>query len=168
MSEAPQRTSSIPRSLRFACSRPFCGAKGALWVLRLLLFRSWKGRLEMGINRRDAQVVESPCADVEIRVMSDSSTGSKMMTVLEVRLEPGGATPYQANVSHEESWFIYSGDVSFVEGSSAVFVDFGGLCFGGEGGWDVGGECGFRGGADRDDESGSVGGSRGDGGAGGG
>ena len=71
----------------------------------------------MGINRRDEQVVESPCADVEIRVMSDSSTGSEMMTVLEVRLEPGGSTPYQANVSHEESWFIYSGDVSFVEGA---------------------------------------------------
>ena len=70
----------------------------------------------MGINRRDAQVIESPCEDVEIRVMSDDSTGSEMMTVLEVLLQPGGSTPYQANVSHEESWFIYSGDVVFTEG----------------------------------------------------
>ena len=70
----------------------------------------------MGINRRGSQDVSSPCADVEIRTMSDSSTGSKMMTVLEVGLRPGGSTPYQANMSHEESWFIYSGDVVFTEG----------------------------------------------------
>ncbi len=70
----------------------------------------------MGINRRGEQAVSSPCSDVEIRVMSDGSTGSEMMTVLEVLLQPGGSTPYQANVSHEESWFIYSGDVVFTEG----------------------------------------------------
>ena len=71
----------------------------------------------MGINRRGEQEISSPCSDVEIRVMSDSSTGSEMMTVLEIGLRPGGSTPYQANVSHEESWFIYSGDVTFIEGS---------------------------------------------------
>ena len=71
----------------------------------------------MGINRRGDQEISSPCADVEIRVMSGGSTGSKMMTVLEVTLQPGGSTPYQANNSHEESWFIYSGDVVFTEGS---------------------------------------------------
>lgn len=71
----------------------------------------------MGFNRRGEQNVSSPCADVEIRVMSDASTGSEMMTVLEIALQPGGSTPYQANMSHEESWFIYSGDVSFVEGA---------------------------------------------------
>ena len=72
----------------------------------------------MGINRRDVQEISSPCSGVRIRTMSDHSTGSKMMTVLEIGLQPGGSTPYQANVSHEESWFIYSGDVTFIEGSS--------------------------------------------------
>ena len=72
----------------------------------------------MGINRRDVQEISSPRSGVRIRTMSDHSTGSKMMTVLEIGLQPGGSTPYQANVSHEESWFIYSGDVTFVEGSS--------------------------------------------------
>ena len=71
----------------------------------------------MGINRRHQQDVASPCEDVEIRTISDASTGSNMMTVLEITLQPGGSTPYQANMSHEESWFIYSGDVVFVEGS---------------------------------------------------
>ena len=70
----------------------------------------------MGINRRGEQEISSPCSDVEIRVMSDHSTGSRMMTVLEVSLQPGGSTPYQVNESHEESWFIYSGDVVFTEG----------------------------------------------------
>ncbi len=72
----------------------------------------------MGINRRGEQVVDSPCGDVEVRVLQDGSTGSEMMTVLEVLVGPGGSTPYQANVSHEESWFIYSGDVVFTEGST--------------------------------------------------
>ncbi len=40
-----------------------------------------------------------------------------MMTVLEITLQSGGSTPYQANNSHEESWFIYSGDVVFTEGA---------------------------------------------------
>ena len=70
----------------------------------------------MGINRRGDQGTSSPCDDVEIRVLQDGSTGSGMMTVLEVTLAPGGSTPYQANVTHEESWFIYSGDVVFTEG----------------------------------------------------
>ena len=70
----------------------------------------------MGINRRADQQITSPCAEVEIRTMSDASTGSDMMTVLEVAIQPGGSTPYQANHSHEESWFIYSGDVMFTEG----------------------------------------------------
>lgn len=89
-----------------------------LGLLVLNLQRELERKVVMGINRRGDQEISSPCADVEIRVMSDASTGSEMMTVLEVRLEPGGATPYQANVSHEESWFIYSGDVSFVEGAT--------------------------------------------------
>ena len=71
----------------------------------------------MGINRRADQEVNSPCADVEIRTLSDHSTGSDMMTVLEITVQPTGSTPYQANNSHEESWFIYSGDVAFIEGS---------------------------------------------------
>ena len=70
----------------------------------------------MGINRRGEQEINSPCSDVEIRTMSGHSTGSNMMTVLEISLQPGGSTPYQANNSHEESWFIYSGDVMFTEG----------------------------------------------------
>ena len=72
----------------------------------------------MGINRRGEQEISSPCSDVEIRTMSDHSTGSNMMTVLEISLQPGGATPYRANLSHEESWFIYSGDVTFIEGAA--------------------------------------------------
>ncbi len=72
----------------------------------------------MGINRRGEQGTSSPCSDVEIRVLQDGSTGSGMMTVLEVAIAPGGSTPYQANVSHEESWFIYSGDVAFTEGET--------------------------------------------------
>ena len=74
----------------------------------------------MGINRRDAQVVDSPCGDVEVRVLQDGSTGSEMMTVLEVLVGPGGSTPYQANVSHEESWFIYSGMLCLRRGRSGI------------------------------------------------
>ncbi len=71
----------------------------------------------MPLNRRPDQDVSSPCSDVEVRTLTDHSIGSKMMTVLEVTIEPGGSTPYQANMTHEESWFIYSGDVSFSEGN---------------------------------------------------
>ena len=94
----------------------------------------------MGINRRGEQEINSPCSDVEIRTMSGHSTGSHMMTVLEISLQPGGSTPYQANNSHEESWFIYSGDVMFTEGSQALFVDFRRLCTRGKGSWDIGRE----------------------------
>ena len=79
----------------------------------------------MGMNRRADQSVSSPCGEIEIRTMSDASTGSNMMTVLEISLQPGGSTPYQANVSHEESWFIYSGDVVFTEGEKRYMLTSG-------------------------------------------
>ncbi len=70
----------------------------------------------MPINRRNEQPVERPCREVEVRTLTDASTGSKMLTVLDIAIQASGSTPYQANTTHEESWFIYSGDVAFIEG----------------------------------------------------
>ena len=70
----------------------------------------------MPINRRQNQQTTSPCSDVHIRTLADGNTGSNMMTVLELTVQPGGETPHQANNSHEETWFIYRGDVTFADG----------------------------------------------------
>ena len=67
----------------------------------------------MAINRREEQTVNDLGTGCEVRTLTDASTGSNMLTVLDISLAPGGELPYRANETHEESFLIADGDVTF-------------------------------------------------------
>ena len=83
--ERDRREKSIPDCLKNRLPDSGAGLVGPVaWcdhevvgfkIVRVRCCLNIERTVEMGINRRDAQVVESPCADVEIRVMSDSFDG---------------------------------------------------------------------------------------------
>lgn len=79
----------------------------------------------MTINRRDEQSVTTSSTGIQVRTLTDESTGSKMLTVLDITIGSGGNIPYRVNVSHEETYFIASGDVRFKLGGSSFSLTSG-------------------------------------------
>ena len=67
----------------------------------------------MTINRRGDQVVSETPGGASARVLTHASTGSKMLTVLEVTLTAGAGIAYRTNDSHEESFLVMRGDIQF-------------------------------------------------------
>ena len=73
----------------------------------------------MPINRRSEQEVSTIEGGATARVLTSATTGSKMLTVLEITLAPGSGIGYRTNDSHEESFLVRSGDVRFKYDGSA-------------------------------------------------
>lgn len=67
----------------------------------------------MPINRRSDQEIRTTLGGASARVLTHESTGSKMLTVLEITLTGDKVVAYQTNDSHEESFLVVSGDVGF-------------------------------------------------------
>ncbi len=67
----------------------------------------------MAVNPKDQQTVVTTPNGNEIRTLTDASTGSEMLTVLDIAIKSGSSMPYRANTDHEESYFIASGHVTF-------------------------------------------------------
>ena len=67
----------------------------------------------MAINRRSEQEVRTIDGGASARVLTDASTDSKMLTVLEITLSEGEAIAYRTNDSHEESFLVRQGNVTF-------------------------------------------------------
>lgn len=67
----------------------------------------------MPINRRSDQEIRTTLGGASARVLTHESTGSKMLTVLEITLTKDEVVSYQTNDSHEESFLVVTGDVKF-------------------------------------------------------
>ena len=71
----------------------------------------------MTINRRNSQESVEPFEGAEILKMADSSTGSKMMSVVDLTVKPGITSAYHRHPNTEESIFVVEGDVEFRVGN---------------------------------------------------
>ena len=71
----------------------------------------------MTINRRNSQESVEPFEGAEILKMADSSTGSKMMSVVDLTVKPGTTSAYHRHPNTEESIFVVEGDVEFRVGN---------------------------------------------------
>lgn len=67
----------------------------------------------MPINRRSDQEIRATVGGASARVLTHESTGSKMLTVLEITLTLEEVVSYQTNDSHEESFLVVAGEVKF-------------------------------------------------------
>lgn len=67
----------------------------------------------MPINRRPQQEISTIDGGAKARILTSSTTGSKMLTVLEITLSQGAGIAYRTNDSHEESFLVRSGDIRF-------------------------------------------------------
>ena len=65
----------------------------------------------MTINRRSTQEKVEPFIGAELVKMADASTGSKMMTVADLTVEPGISSSYHKHPNSEESIFVVKGDM---------------------------------------------------------
>ena len=71
----------------------------------------------MTINRRNTQEKLEPFIGAELIKMADVSTGSKMMTVADLTVQPGISSSYHKHPNSEESIFIVKGDMEFRVGN---------------------------------------------------
>ena len=83
----------------------------------------------MPINRRPQQEIRTLDCGASARVLTSASTGSKMLTVLEITLSQGAGIAYRTNDSHEESFLVRSGDVRFKYNGSAFNLTVGDCAF---------------------------------------
>ncbi|MEX0762899.1 MAG: cupin domain-containing protein [Dehalococcoidia bacterium] len=67
----------------------------------------------MALNRRSNQQSSSPFDGATMVTMTGSSTGSKMMTVSDLAMQPGVKTPYHIHPNTEESMFVVEGELEF-------------------------------------------------------
>ena len=67
----------------------------------------------MPILRRSEQAEEQLRAGMSMLHMTGASTGSKMLTVNDLIVEPGADAPYHVHPNTEESIFLVDGDIEF-------------------------------------------------------
>ncbi len=67
----------------------------------------------MALNRRSNQQSSAPFDGASMLTMTGSSTGSKMMTVSDLTMQPGIETPYHIHPNTEESMFVVEGELEF-------------------------------------------------------
>ena len=67
----------------------------------------------MTINRRKDQTSSSPAEGLNVLAMTGGETGSKMLTVGDLTVQPGAGTSYHIHPNTEESIFLVEGELEF-------------------------------------------------------
>ena len=71
----------------------------------------------MGITRRIDQATSSPFSGNTTLDIVGGSSGSKMLTVRDLTLDPGASSPYHLHPNTEESIFVVEGELEFKVGN---------------------------------------------------
>jgi|TARA_B110000263_G_scaffold7922_1_gene6803 quercetin dioxygenase-like cupin family protein len=76
----------------------------------------------MTINKRNDQIITSPFKGASNSLLTGIETGSKMLSVNEITLDPGAKSEYYEISNVEESLFVTEGQVTFRLGENIIIA----------------------------------------------